>query len=279
MSTIIRSQQIAVLIVLLVLAATQASGGTLEALRIGGSGSPSASITTIARAFEKSHPNVKIELLPGLGSSGGVKALAAGAVQVALISRRLSDEERKQGLVAVNYARTPFVFGTSRATRVSSTTLEEAASIYAGRKTTWPDGTLIRIVLRPEVDSDTALLRSLSPAIDQAVKKAFTRPGMLIAITDIDAADALERLPGSFGTTTMSIVIAQGRPIKVLGLDGTFPSLKGMADGSYPYSKPFYLVTTAQASPLAKEFVAFVRSSHGMKLLTASGHLIVDDPR
>lgn len=279
MSTIIRSQRIAVLVTLLVLAGTQASGGTLVPLRIGGSGSPSASITTIARAFEKSHRNVKIEILPGLGSAGGVRALAAGQVQVALISRRLTDEERKQGLVAVNYARTPFVFATSRATRISSITLEEAASIYSGRKTTWPDGTLIRLVLRPEVDSDTALLRSLSPAIDEAVKKAFTRPGMLIAITDVDAADALERLPGSFGTTTMSIVIAQGRPIKVLALDGTFPSLKGLADGSYPYPKPFYLVTSAQASPLVKEFVAFLRSSQGIKLLTASGHLVVDDPR
>jgi phosphate transport system substrate-binding protein len=267
------------LVTFLLLAGSQASGGTPEPLRIGGSGSPSTSITIIARAFQKSHPNVKVEILPGLGSSGGLKALTSGALHIALISRRLTDEERKQGLLAVHYARTPFVFATSRTTRTAGITLQEAASIYAGRKTTWPDGSLIRLVLRPEVDSETALLKSLSPAMEEAVKKAFARPGMLIAITDIDAADALGRLPGSFGTTTMSIIIAQGRPIKVLSLDGAFPSLTGLADGSYPYSKSFYLVTTAQASPLAKEFMAFVRSSHGAKLLTASGHLVVDDPR
>ena len=243
-------------------------------IRIGGSGGALASMQILLEAFKKIHPHATEVIVPSLGSGGGIKAVRAGAIDLAVISRPLTDAERSQGAIGTEYARAPFVFATAAHTNVSAISTRELLSIYSGERKTWPDGRPLRLVLRPEADSDTDITKSLSPEMMQAVKTAHARAGMIIAPTDQASADSLETIRGSIGTTTLAQIISEKRALQALALNGVTPSLKTLADGKYPYYKTFIMVSDAKTSPLVQQFIAFVRSAAGQQILEENGHWV-----
>src|SRR5690348_7534409 len=67
-------------------------------IRIGGTGMALATMRRIADALVAGDPDIAIDILPSLGTGGGVSAAAAGAIDVALSARQLNDAERAKGL-------------------------------------------------------------------------------------------------------------------------------------------------------------------------------------
>lgn len=243
---------------------------------IGGTGSGMGTMRLLAAAFEKSHPGINVKVISGLGSSGGIKAALHGAVDIAIIGRPLKEDEQKEGAIISEYVRTPFVFVANNNVRKSGVTIKELEKIYSGQMTNWPDGTRIRLVTRPEVETDTKIVKGISPAMEQAVKSAYSREGMILAVTDQDSADMVEKTPGALGGCTLAQVISENRKLKILGFNGAEPSVKSLQDGSYRLFKKLYLVTTAKSSVTARQFVAFVRSREGRKILMKNGNLVVE---
>ncbi len=249
-----------------------AHAATPEQIKIGGTGCALGTMRLLADAFSAKNPDVNFAFVPNLGSSGGISAMLAGAIHLALISRPLRENERRPGITEFEYARTPFVFAISTKSTVSAVTREELAQIYAGHMPKWPDGTLTRVVLRPASDIDTGMVKSLSPAIARALADAEKRSGVRIAITDQDAADDLERIPGAIGPTTLALIKSEKRALKALKLDGTEPSVHNSAAGVYPYYKRLFLVSGNKRSQAAERFTAFVLSGAGRSILTDNGH-------
>ena len=209
---------------------------TAAVVRIGGTGSGLGTMRHLVDAFRETRPQANLVIVPSLGSGGGIKALRAGAIDVAVISRPLKEKERGPDITAVEYARTPLVFAMAVPAVVVDLTVPELVSIYAGERKTWPDGRPLRLVLRPESESDTDIIKSVSPAMSQAVTGALARPGMIMALTDKASADSLETIPGAFGTTTLAQIISEKRPLQALALDGVAPSLQSLAEGKYLFA-------------------------------------------
>jgi phosphate transport system substrate-binding protein len=246
-----------------------------EEIRIGGTGGALGTIQILADAYNKSQSDAKVVVVPNLGSSGGIRAVIAGAIQIGLSGRLLKDAELSQGAKEIEYGRTPFVFATSvNNAGVAAITTPQLVEIYSGRMERWSDGTKIRLVLRPENDSDTESVRKISPELNQAALLASKRSGMLVAVTDHDAADYLEKLSGSVGTTTLAMILSEKRSLKALKLNGAEPSVKGIAQGSYPYYKQMMLVTGPKTPLSATRFIAFVQSPAGRQILARTGHWV-----
>ncbi len=226
----------------------------------------------LSAAFQQSHRDINVEIVLGLGSGGAKRAVLQDALNIAVTSKAGKDVETAQGAVVTGYGRTPFVFATFRDNKASGLTSLDILNIYAGKTNTWPDGNRLRLILRPESDSDTEVLKRMSPAMESAMKSALSREGMKIAITDQDSADAIETIPGALGTSTLALILSEKRSIKILALDQVAPTLKNLADGTYPYFKSFYIIRKTHASAAAEKFVAFTRSPEGQKLLAGSGH-------
>ena len=243
-----------------------------SAMRMGGTGSALGTMALLAEAFKKIHPQSNIVVLPSLGSGGGITALQAGALDIALTSRPLKAGERSPNFVATEYARTPLVFATARHANVAAITTPELVAIYAGERKTWPDGRLLRLVLRPDTESNTDTIKSISPEMKQAVTAAQTRTGMIMARTDKDNADSIENIPGALGTTTLAEIISEKRGLQAMALNGVTPGLSTLADGKYPYYKSFFMLTTLQPTALTQQFLAFVNSAAGREILHHNGH-------
>jgi len=247
---------------------------TAVVVRIGGTGSSLGTMQHLVDAFRKTHPQADFVIVPSLGSGGGIKALRAGVIDVALISRPLKETERGPDIMAVEYARTPLVFATAMPATVVALTMPDLVSIYVGERKTWPNGRPLRLVLRPESESDTDIIKSVSPEMSQAVMGALARPGMIMALTDKASADSLETIPGAFGTTTLAQIISENRGLQPLVIDGVTPSLTTLVEGKYRYYKTFFTVTGPKTSPLAQEFTVFVRSATGREILQSNGHWV-----
>lgn len=241
-----------------------------DTIRISGTGGAIGTMRTLGEAFRKTAPGVRVDILPTTGSSGSVKAVLAGRLDIGLSARTLSGEERAQGAVETKYARTPFVFCVNNTLKMTGLTLEGLAAIYSGGRD-WENGKRIRLVLRPPEDSDIPVLKGMSPAMSAAVEVALRRKGMIVATTDHDAADAIESVPGAFGGTTLSLLLSEERALRMVSLDGITPSLRAMNDRSYPYSKTFYMVTKKNPPASVRRFIDFVFSPAGAAILAKNG--------
>lgn len=245
-----------------------------EEIKIGGTGAALGTMRLLSDAYVKRQAGATFTVLPSMGSSGGIKAVLGGAIEIGVSARPLKDAEKQAGGTEVEYGRTPFVFATLGGNKASALTTENLAAIYAGKLDAWPDGSRIRLVLRPLGDIDSEIIKSISPALREAKAMAEQRKGMLFTVTDQDTADSLEKVPGALGPTTLALVLSEKRAIKVLTLDGVVPSATAIADGSYPLYKQMFIVTRAKPSPAVQGFVAFVRSAAGREILDQTGHWV-----
>ena len=243
-------------------------------IKIGGNGSALGTMMLLAKEYEKSHPGTRIRVLPSLGTTGGVKALLEGGIDLALACRPLTDTERQKGAMAMEYASSPFVFITNLKVKKKDITLREVEAIYKKPVAYWPDGSRIRLILRPEKDFDTILLRSLSPGMEEGIKAAHARPGMIMEITDQEATDAVARTTGALGCATLCEIISENKPVNVLSLNGVKPSVKSITDKTYPLYKVFTLVSTSKTPAKARQFAEFVRSPEAGRILTKNGNMV-----
>lgn len=242
-------------------------------VRISGTGSGTGGMRLVAAAFMKAHPETRVDVQPAVGSSGGIGALAAGQIEVAVSNRAPKEAElTKRGMTSVLYARTPFVVAVHRDLGVTALSSEQLAALFAEGAATFPNGKRARPVLRMSDATDTELLKAFSPLVAQAVDLALKRRGMLNADTDSEAADLIENTAGAFGVSTLALIESERRPILAVAIDGKSPSVAGLADGSYPSFKPLYLITAADAAPPTRAFAAFVQSTEGRAVLRAHGH-------
>ncbi len=243
-------------------------------LKIGGTGSALGTMKQLVEEFEKKQPGIKIQILPSLGSTAGIKAVLGGRLALALSSRPLTESERLAGGMEVEYARSPFVFVTNGKVSKQDVTSRELQDFYHAPLPTWPDGSRLRLIMRPAKDIDSKLVRGISPGLEQAVQAALARPGMVIAITDQESTEAVAKTPGALGGATLAEIVSDQWPVNVLSFNGVKPSAETIADGSYPLVKSLYLVTTPHTPAAAREFADFVRSPAGGEILARTGNLV-----
>ena len=245
-----------------------------ESIKIGGTGNALGTMALLADAFGKKYPHIKVTVLPSVGTSGAIKAVPKGALDIGLSSRTLTEEEGRLGAVTVEYARTPLVFAVSTKTQVRALTLDQIADIYSGKTVNWPDGGQIRPVLRQASEDGTKQIKRMSPALEKALSAAEQRPGMPFAATDQDAADKTESMPGALGVTTLSLITSENRELRALTLNGVEPTVGNAASGRYPHVRRFFLVTRTDQSAAVKDFVAFIQSPAGREVLLRAGNWV-----
>lgn len=250
-----------------------------ETIRVGGTGAALGTMRLLGDAFAKERPEHVVVVLPSLGSSGGIKALLGGAVEIAVSGRDVKPEEREGRVNAIKYGTTPFVFSAHREAPDLQLTKQSIADIYSGKTQNWSNGNPIRLVMRPKTESDTALLRKMSPAIDSAVAQALEKPGMVTAITDTDTADQIEKFPNSFGTATLALILSESRALKVFPVEGVMPAARTLSDGTYPYYKDCFIVMSAKPSSGTQQFVEFMSTPKGRDILQKTGHQVMDKKR
>jgi phosphate transport system substrate-binding protein len=236
-----------------------------DVLRIGGTGAATEMLKRLGAAFAAGD-EVKVEVIPSLGTSGAIHALSDGALDIAVAGRPLRPEESALGLAARFAVRTPFGLVTSRRNPAGLKS-GDIAAIFASGSARWEDGTPVRIILRPKGDADAPLLGSLFPGMNAAIEQARKRADVPVAATDQDNAETAERVPGSLTGAALTQVRLERRQLQFVAIDGVAVSLEALERGIYPHAKTMYFVTASAPQPAAARFIAFLASPDGERLL------------
>lgn len=245
-----------------------------EPVRINGSGSSLDLMKPMLAAYAAAQPGTRVEVRPPLGSSGAMMALLDGALDLAVIGRAVRPEEADRGAQGVAYGRSPLLLVTHAGVKVERLSTAELEEIFSGRRTTWPDGQPVRLVLRPVNETNTKLLAGLSPGMAAADAAARRQPWAMVAVTDPEANELVARTPGAIGAATLTSVLVEGLPLSRVALDGVRGDVADLARGAYPLAKEIVFVTTARSSPQARAIVDFALSPAGRAVAERAGVVV-----
>jgi phosphate transport system substrate-binding protein len=245
-------------------------------LRIAGTGDSQTLLRLLADSFQRDTPGLRVDIPDSIGSSGGMKALAAGQTDLARIARPLTETEIRSGFVPFIFAISPVVFVTQKKLpEDASIGADQVVSIYQGTLRDWrelgaPPGEIYPIG-RENGDSSLSVLQEKFPALARPfappVKIAYTTGKALAALTGYD---------NTFGFLPLSSI--RGSGLRPLALDGVAPSPETVANGRYPLTTPFLVVSKGEPKGLASTFIGFLFSEPARKILLDSGALPAKAP-
>ena len=239
-----------------------------------GSGTNLPVVRLLAEAFSKHHPQIAIEVPASIGSSGGIRAAADGAIALGLISRPLKEKEKGLGLTVSNYARTPVLIAVHPGVAEENITYAELLEIYRGKKNRWRDGREIVVLTRESGDSSIEVLIEGVPGFRHAYEESQQAKRWSTLLKDLVMNETLARTPSAIGLSDLGAVTIERHAIKPLKVNGVAPTLENLRRGEYPlYKTMAFAYRQESLSAEARRFIDFVRSKEGAHILLANGYL------
>ena len=216
------------------------------------------------------------------GSGVGIVDLAEGRADIAMTSRDLKLQERQRyespnkrfteqlvGYDAICLVVSPAVYDFG----VTSLTPDQVRRIYSGSIVNWaalggPNLGIFAVGRRP--GSGT---RDTFNEIIMGSREAET-PG--VAYDSGESSEvkfSTQRSDNAIGYMGYSFVMRGDA--RVISLDGIYPSIENIKNGTYPLARKLYFVTLGQPSPGAMAFIDYVLSPAGQQIAIDNGFIPV----
>ncbi len=265
----------AALVVLLFLAHPSATAATESPLVFAGSGTAVPLTRLLALAFMKLHPEVRIVVPPNIGSAGGIRAAANGAVALGLSTRPLAQAEVRLGLTAVTFARTAVVLGVHPTVGDGGITFDELIQIYRGVKTRWQDGHEIVVLTREPSDGVIDLLSQRIPGFKDAYAESYRVKRWTVLLSTVDMNRMLVRTPYALGLTDTGSIVSERLSIKALKVNGIAPTPVNVYNGRYTLVRVLAFVSRKRdLPPPVQAFIDFTLSPAAAALIRESGYIV-----
>ena len=241
-----------------------------------GSGSNLALVRAIAERYAVAYPGARVVVPESIGTAGALKALRAGAIDLGLASRPLTEAEKGQGLVETPLARVAFAPTVRVDSPLSRVSVGDLADLFSGRRSPdWPAEQPLAPQLREARDSGSTLVAARLPQVGQAVDAARATDRWLTRYTDQEMRDALLTVDGAIGFLDVASPRLEHLPLKALALDGVEPVAEEVRAGRYPLVKRLSFVTVGPPAGEAARLIAFARSEEVADLFVA-GELVLE---
>jgi phosphate transport system substrate-binding protein len=229
-----------------------------------------------AERYMEEHPGSAIQVAGG-GTGTGLASLINGTTDIAAASRPITDRERRnlrrnRGVDAreTSVAIDAVAIYVHADNLVRPLTLPELSRVFRGRARNWSElgGPNERIVLYSRENNSGTY--------------AFFKEHVL---SNADFATSAQTLPG---TAAVINVVSHDRrgigyggigygegvravPILVDGV-AVAPDVNSASDGRYPLARPLLVYTAGEPRRLARDFIEWVRSPDGQRLVRDAGY-------
>ncbi|MCL1809273.1 MAG: phosphate ABC transporter substrate-binding protein [Clostridiales bacterium] len=254
---------VALVLALSVCLTASCSGRSDSGVVVAGSTSVQPYIELLAEEFAIQHPGNSVDVQGG-GSSAGITAAETGAADLGMSSRDLKEDERlwsvviaKDGLAVIVNPKNP----------VSDLSLEQVCGIYAAEITNWSQlgGTpaKIHVIAREEGSGTRSAFEDLVMGDSFRITPKAIVQNSNGAVRQIVAGD-----PDSVGFISLGLV---DQTVKAVKLNGVAAVRENVLEGNYSLYRPFLLVAKAKPEGLSMQFIDFVLSPEGKKLMMDEG--------
>jgi phosphate transport system substrate-binding protein len=248
----------------------EASAQAKKVIRISGAGLLSGTVEAFAEPFEKERPNCAITVM-GATTGIGFKHLLAGDVEMAMVTRRITEKESKEaeskGLILNSklIGHVGLAVITNIKNSVNELTMEQLAKIFSGDVTNWSQvggpNQPIKVTNRavPETGAGVLFQRTVLKGAPYA-KDSTIMSSYNTTVLVCSKAFGIGYIP----TTTVYFDTLADRGVKVIRIrkDSGSPPYQlasGVArETMYPISIPFLMYWNAKLdNPCTKAFAEF----------------------
>lgn len=225
-------------------------------------------------AFEAQDASAEI-MVSGGGSSVGVKAAGEGTAEIGMSSRDLKDAETASypDLVRHHIADDAILLVVNAQNSVESLTLDEIRGIYNGTYTNWNQvgGSEAQIVVVGR-DSASGTREFFSEFVMD--KEDFVRTQEEFN-SNGGIQQKVSQTPGAIGYVGLGYT--GGVKALALDVDGTDvrPTLQNITAGTYPISRPLYMLTNGEPEGLSQRYIEFILSAEGQEIVASEDYIPV----
>ncbi len=224
-----------------------------------------------ADAYMRNYPNINVSV-SGTGSGHGIKALIDKTTDIATSSRDLKKEEidmaRERGVnpVAHRVAIDAIVPVVHPANPVKDLTTEQLNLIYQGKIKNWRDvGGPNRGVVVISRDTSSGTYDTWE---DKILHKATVTPRAQLQASNETVVHAVSKNRYAIGYIGIGYL---SKTVKGLKVNGVEASAQTALSGEYPISRPLFMFTDGEPGGTAGDFVRFVLSAEGQKIVEKEG--------
>ncbi len=260
------------LIAVVVLAGGGFQSASAETLKYSGCGIvKTAFMAEMAKAFT-AKTGIEVDVQGG-GAMLGIRNAAAGITDVGGSCRPELNFKEEQGVTRHHVGWDAIVALVHKDNPVDSLTFDQLKGVVSGDITDWselggPVGLPINFYAREGKLSGVGHMARMLIFYDGdqafAATKYFASSGPL--------ESALEKESGRWAIGLSGVSSARRRNVKLLKLEGVYPSKENIMNGKYPaFYRPLYLFTKTNPSALAKQFIDFALSAQGQAVIAKAG--------
>lgn len=233
-------------------------------ITIAGSTSVQPFAEMLAEEYARRYPDRPPVNVQGGGSSAGARAALSGTAHIGMMSREPAESEKE--LVPTVIAVDALALIIHRDNKVVDLTKDQIKDIFSGRITDWGElgGTpgAIHVISREEGSGTRDAFDGLIMEGDDVLARAI--------VQDSNGAvrETVARDPRAIGYVSLGLVDDRVRAVTV---DGARASVTSVQRGEYTLVRPFLFVVKGDYTPEAKEFLDFVLSEEGQRILAEEG--------
>nr|WP_321351239.1 phosphate ABC transporter substrate-binding protein [uncultured Methanoregula sp.] len=260
-------------------AAAPVASGQKQSITISGSTTVLPIVQKAADQYMAAHPNADIQVSGG-GSGVGVQAIGAKTVDIGMSSREVTKAElaKYPSLVITPVAQDGIAVIVNPANTIPYITLDQIKNIYLGKITKWTEisgagvpGTNNQIVV---VGRDSA--SGTRTYFDETVLlKATPTSKMLEKNSNGAVTQTVAQTPGAIGYVSIGFVSndVKAVPVWYNAQKIVAPTLDNVKSKTYPVSRDLYVITNGQPSGLAGDFIKYILSPEGQKIVADEGYV------
>jgi phosphate transport system substrate-binding protein len=259
--------------------AAPASTGEKQTIKISGSTTVLPIVQKAADEYMATHADADIQISGG-GSGVGIQAIGAKTVDIGMSSREVTSAEMAKypAFVVTPVAQDGIAVVVNPANTIPYITLDQIKNIYLGKITKWSEitgadvpGTNNQIVI---IGRDSA--SGTRSYFDETVlAKAKPTSKMLEKNSNGAVLQTVAQTPGSIGYVSIGFVSGEVKALPVWYNANRIiaPTLDNVKSRAYPVSRELYVITNGQPSGLAGDFISYILSTDGQKIVADEGYV------
>jgi phosphate transport system substrate-binding protein len=259
--------------------AAPVSSGQKQSIKISGSTTVLPIVQAAADKYMAAHPDADIQISGG-GSGVGIQAIGAKTVDIGMTSREVTADEMMKypGFVITPVAQDGIAVIVNPANTIQYITLDQARNIYLGKITKWSEitgadvpGTNNQIVV---IGRDSA--SGTRTYFDETVLlKATPIKQMLEKNSNGAVLQTVAQTPGAIGYVSIGFVSKDVKALPIwYNANRIVPaSIDNVKSKTYPVSRDLYVITNSQPSGLAGDFIQYILSPAGQKIVADEGYV------
>jgi phosphate transport system substrate-binding protein len=212
--------------------------------------------------------------------------LIDGEVDIIFCAKPSDEQIEKayeQGLTfnMVPIGKEAFVFFVNTHNRVSNLSTEQIRGIYSGRINNWSElggkNRVIKIYQRPKNTGSQTMLESIMG--EEKIIEPLTEEVLTFMLDIITETAVYRNYNNAIGYSFLfyATEMVQNNQIKLLSVNGIYPSRETIQSNEYPYSDVFYAITTNTENENVSKFIEWILSEQGQYLVAKTGYVPINN--